>query len=648
MRLLTRSKLYRAFPELDPFPDEQCERFVRAARQAWDVRIWHWLLIAGSVLLGAVLALTALIYVGNTLEKPSHRGIWPYLILTLVSIPVLGLVPLAGYTARDWLLRRRVRRVLAFGGSCRRCRYGLVGLPVDERCVVVCPECGLETAVDVSLGELSRDAGGGGRYTPNVRTVTPPPGFLSPAQGRRLLGLTVRVALAVFVLAGSGWGVHEYLLRVQAARAAAGRVSAEAMNTWIESSRPSLASGAADGWAILEEVHALRTRTGRRLFGEDFSDSLPGGTIYDLALRSGEGVQEWHTPEQIAQMRAQAFALIEAYGKEDLFGKLARLDTAGAGGTFTPADDQPLAHGDQPRGESLWAIYPITAASLRMAIARGDDAEFLAVAGGYLALGRFLRASPITPRWRAIGATELEVYSCMFAWLATHPEAGWIRELGRLLDRHEHKPGLEYLLRGEEMLVADELAWAFADLSHVRFGPYSPWLARTYGERIRGCRLGSYRENHDLVRAFFEQQRRLAAALPWRREALAVTFSFPTGLALLDHGMLSWAARGVLEGHDRGVLMTAGLRVAAALELYRHACGDYPETLGELEALFPEEGLRFQDPWSNGPLRYIRIDPSRDPQGRAFLLYSVGVDGRDDHAAQGPDTVVNDARWRAW
>lgn len=55
MRHLTR-RIYRAFPELDRFPDEACERFVRAARRGWATTLVHATIVSAVVLPGMLLA----------------------------------------------------------------------------------------------------------------------------------------------------------------------------------------------------------------------------------------------------------------------------------------------------------------------------------------------------------------------------------------------------------------------------------------------------------------------------------------------------------------------------------------------------------------------------------------------------------------
>jgi hypothetical protein len=74
-----------------------------------------------------------------------------------------------------------------------------------------------------------------------------------------------------------------------------------------------------------------------------------------------------------------------------------------------------------------------------------------------------------------------------------------------------------------------------------------------------------------------------------------------------------------------------GLRLLAAIELYRVDRGHYPASLDDLvPSILPELLI---DPVSGLPFVYRTLED--DPYGRGFLLYTVGVDGADDGAKKG-------------
>ncbi len=140
--------IWRAFPELDAFSDEQCERFVESATR--DFR--------GSATRTAAITI-ALSALGVVLTGMTARFLWQisrdwlhtrltaarfrdigdaYLIVVCVLIAIS--LCLAVLITRDqWLIRTITRKVRQAG--CHKCGYSLLGL---EACmgVVRCPECG--------------------------------------------------------------------------------------------------------------------------------------------------------------------------------------------------------------------------------------------------------------------------------------------------------------------------------------------------------------------------------------------------------------------------------------------------------------------------------------------------------------------------
>lgn len=141
---LPLSKVYRAFPELDRFSDEQCERFVERAKNDYP----------GSRLGVALLALGVIVAVIVALSIPERMlwAVWSQrftgrlereqaldLVVALSAWFYALLFCLGMLIARDrWLIRTITLRV--HQTSCPSCRYSLLGLVVDNG-VIVCPEC---------------------------------------------------------------------------------------------------------------------------------------------------------------------------------------------------------------------------------------------------------------------------------------------------------------------------------------------------------------------------------------------------------------------------------------------------------------------------------------------------------------------------
>jgi hypothetical protein len=210
MRLMTL-RLHRAFPELDRFSEDQSRRFIRATGRSWR-RVPHALL-AG---LAGVVAFAAVGAAGAYAWRPAWNGelFNPSGLAAAVMCVVAGAAgALAGFVVRDRLLRARVRRVLRSRSQCVACRYTLLGMPVDERCRVVCPECGTPTEVDASLGELQVGGGGERRFVPSA---SPYKAWLSERAARRVKRGVIAAGVVLGLGLPIGWGVYEVWLSHQA------------------------------------------------------------------------------------------------------------------------------------------------------------------------------------------------------------------------------------------------------------------------------------------------------------------------------------------------------------------------------------------------------------------------------------------------
>jgi len=164
MRLIT-TQVYRAFPELDGYSDEQCRRFVRAAGALRLQRGLHGVAILVVAFLGCVTTGIAASLVLNVarpyLSRPTTSEGAEAVILGMTMVAVLLTGGCVCLVLKDFSLRRRIRFVLSVRGACVSCHYSLVGLPIGARNRVRCPECGEMSEVDTSLVELVKEGKGG-------------------------------------------------------------------------------------------------------------------------------------------------------------------------------------------------------------------------------------------------------------------------------------------------------------------------------------------------------------------------------------------------------------------------------------------------------------------------------------------------------
>jgi ribosomal protein S27E len=156
---LPLAKVYRAFPELDRFTDEQCAEYVRQVRR----RFRGGRRVHGFVLNVATFGLALTVFFGMIfvfIAEGGDRGIGA----AMLNHPVFGAFAIGTATAapamllRYWLKHRWLRRrIRAHMGEirCAQCRYLLLRLAVRDG-VVTCPECG-EQLVLASLGLAPED-----------------------------------------------------------------------------------------------------------------------------------------------------------------------------------------------------------------------------------------------------------------------------------------------------------------------------------------------------------------------------------------------------------------------------------------------------------------------------------------------------------
>ncbi len=177
---LPRTKLWRAFPELDAYSDAECQRYIREAsnrRFAAGIVLIAFGTVAGVALGVAVPALWSFVAVELSIVRAGiNRWLWE--IALVDSVRIIGLVggPALGFfLSRDVWLRRAVRARLDTA-KCGGCGYSLLGLttlpqPTTGEDAVQCPECGQFTPLrraGLTPGDLMQ------RPRPSAPPTSPP------------------------------------------------------------------------------------------------------------------------------------------------------------------------------------------------------------------------------------------------------------------------------------------------------------------------------------------------------------------------------------------------------------------------------------------------------------------------------------------
>ena len=148
LRIITR-KLYRAFPELDGFDDDQCERLLRQVKDGvgYTPALGMALLVFGLLsFLGSIgLARVGYPFLMSLLTEEMSRYWADRLALLAGLIVVLTIPSIVGLVTRDVVMRFHIRRALAVRLrriQCLGCKYLLLGQRVIDG-FVTCPECGM-------------------------------------------------------------------------------------------------------------------------------------------------------------------------------------------------------------------------------------------------------------------------------------------------------------------------------------------------------------------------------------------------------------------------------------------------------------------------------------------------------------------------
>ncbi len=154
MRIPT-NKIYRAFPQLDRFSDEQCNLLMRRVKvQGGGYVMIHTLAV--SIFLVVLLIMTVLVF---RMPLPDWLAHLAKNLDILIRLIIIFTVPaIVSMAVRDRVFRRHLINAIEIQVERVRrpqCQYILIGLtPVND--TVTCPECGRTTDLR-SLGVTPQD-----------------------------------------------------------------------------------------------------------------------------------------------------------------------------------------------------------------------------------------------------------------------------------------------------------------------------------------------------------------------------------------------------------------------------------------------------------------------------------------------------------
>ncbi len=593
-------KIHRAFPELDRFSDDQCARFVRAANRGFwwgSLRFVVWGATGGCILAAVVVG-------GSLLLGTWQTWLGEDLVEMLALLPpwliLLAVVPLLLLAARDWLLCRRVRSILATRGRCQGCGYGLLGLPVDEKLVVTCPECGAKTTVDRSLGELTVDAQGNTRFQPSSDAMRTHQIFWTAT--RRKWGIRAGIAATILfvVLPGGALGVHEILLMQQATEARADRQRFRAeWEAHVEASQPAGSSASdPDAWTVFESIEAKHDVAYRVLMQRD-PDRNPTGAVPlpDLIYHPPSPPVDLGDPVAYQNLQARyredmksrelALDLMEQLRRDGVFLEMAEMATMRRTVPHLPVDwTRPLSDLMAPMLGKCRAILRINTARMYLAQLSGDDEEFLRATEANLALVRLARSGP-TVIWQLVADAIQDVTFAQcrryFAMGAPAPLAGKLLEM---MQRQRSEADYAYGIAGDRLSTNDTIAWLFSEPSRVRYGLRSQAVASYIGNAAFSAKLAgnassivptlhpglkSYSDNRDASDACFNEAAAHVKQECWERAAATANANeYP----LVDAFLIGFTQ--IMGANDHAILNRRAFELLLRIEAFRAEHGSLP------------------------------------------------------------------------
>lgn len=629
MRLLTRDKIYRVFPELDDYPAQTCERFVAAARKSLAVK-----LAICAAMLGAFLTGSAFFgfLIGRFVEwyypLGSDRLTTPQ-SLFVVFLAGLALVLAASlaYWARDLIIWRRVRYIIHDRGRCRECFYTLIGLSISPDLGVICPECGHVTTVDQSLHELVLDEHGRAHFKPSDHAAIELRPWLTPQQWRRVGRWSLRGLVAMIAIPLLLAGVYEGVLRWQARAASAARPGPQAFVKFFQATQgvgvDPKAHNAWDAWPeVLRKVNEVDPNLG--------SPNSWNNQWYRAFLELGDfGVALlWRRPSdppQSPEQREWAINTLDALSRAEMWTAIHEMVQRPS--RVFPVKwtrDVPASEGFEsgPNARELWNACVLLNGRINLARIRGDAAEFVSAAGDSLELVNMMSLYPSWGRAFADREASTVWYSIQEALVAN---PSWALQIQEVVSRSKRLPPVADSIHAAKLVSQDSVCWLFEEPGRVRLERWSTDVQGVLGEIRWPRRVGFFEENAAVIEQGYTSFEQAVA------QGIGATRAWSPpggGSHLASTARLPWFTRSVA-GSFAAQMLQDGVATSVALEAFRLARGDYPQSLNELVDAGLIRALPM-DVYSNQPLIYEKAGPKAAAHGVAFVLYSVGPDGKDD------------------
>lgn len=477
MRLLTR-KIYRAFPELDSFSDEQCVRFVKAVN-ASKTRLVIRGLISTVFAIGLGIVFLGLAIWGATeLADAWHfsEGLfWVFWGVSGTLALLFAFIP--GLILGDLLLRLSVRSLLKRCGACPQCGYSLLGIRVGPEFVITCPECGRKVDVDPALDELATDVTGAPVYRPKIVREDAESVARRKRRRRKIMKWTAIVFGSIVLFAAAGYGVFWGAMCWQANSARAARNSMEAVRKAQAAAWPGV-SGVDQHkeWATYVEIATLAVQLERTATESGKYKTDAGEDVYfDFTVISPGVVPAKYDadsfpPRAYAAARRRvmdAIAEIEASGTRARLREITTLQ-APLRKFIDPGERSFFAANDLEGLGPSRALARLNAARMIAALNDRDRAEYLDALEQTLAAARIIDAQGFLIDRLVANAIRTLVTTRVSADAQHYPDSTWFEAVGKVLREHDARAPLADMLEMERITILDYVQWFFSDAGRVR------------------------------------------------------------------------------------------------------------------------------------------------------------------------------------
>ncbi|MBX3362878.1 MAG: hypothetical protein KF912_14275 [Phycisphaeraceae bacterium] len=427
---------------------------------------------------------------------------------------------------------------------------------------------------------------------------------------------------------------YEGFIRWQAKVAARDRNVVQVLNeAMMAKSGTNERRGAANAWDAFERANLQRLyhdgdtwmiSPGSQIVWPNFS------LIYDQSTLSYPGRDDESKDRDLRSL-ALALQLIEEYRAIGLYSTLDEMAASPVALRLIEQQGRPLLQMMSPHLPDVRRLASISAARARLACRSDDLQEFASALDSGLALVRLLDHQLLRADQISAASIEFIVLERAMEMLSGPVNAKWVETIHEIMLRQlPSEPTLDWL-DYDRAVRLDMIAWIFSDPSKSRFGRWSSFLKHYQGFRSgRSYPLGTYGGNVSAINRVYNGMLSYARTPIPERDVKSFEAEFSRGKLLLPDVYASPPLM-ELNIHERRVVMRRAAQAMVALERFRLATGSYPDDLADLVPHFIEEVPI--DPWSDASLGYRRIDPSEDPHGRGYLLYSVGSDLTDNGGA---------------